>query len=99
MTPAEPSTSTEQQERIARAAARLETAQQLEREREVAWAELAANARHLDENTARLKALRLAKAREDAEAQAREAAAKPAPRSRKKAAALAPRTRKKAAAR
>mgnify|MGYP007060325213 CR=1 FL=1 len=58
-----------------RAEERLRKAAQLERDRQRVWADVAADARRADENTARLKALRLEKQRIDDERRVAEAAA------------------------
>lgn len=48
-------------ERAARAQAKAQIAEQVQRDRLATWEELAAASRKTDENTARLRALRLAK--------------------------------------
>lgn len=82
-------TSEDQQGRVARAEARFKLAQKHERDKEQAMAEIAAASRAVDEKTARLKALRLAKEQADAEAAA--AAAPPPKKVARKKSGSAPR--------
>lgn len=77
-------------EQTARLEGRIKKAEQAERDKRAAWTELEADARRVDENMARLKALRIAK--EEAEAKTAQAekaakAAKTSPKRRKLAAA------------
>jgi uncharacterized protein YwgA len=84
MTDLKDAMSAEQRERVGRASARLQKTQQMERDKDLAWKEIAASTRRTDENTTRLRALRLQKETEDAAAKAAEAALKPPSRTRKK---------------
>lgn len=65
-----------------RAAAKLARVEQQERDRAQVWIEMADRSRHVDENTARLKALRLERERSVAAAHVAEAAAKPRAKTR-----------------
>ena len=75
-----------EQERANRTEERLRKAEQLEREKEAVWNELEVQGRLVDENTARLKALRMAKERAATSAAAAEIKAKVLSKQRKRAA-------------
>lgn len=71
------STNANDPEHTIRTDARLKKAAQVERDKQGAWADIAATMSRVDENTARLKALRIAREQADAVAIA-SAPAKPA---------------------
>jgi hypothetical protein len=71
------------EEARARAEARFQKAQKADRENDATWAENRAKAQAVDEKTARLKSLRLARDAAEAEAEAQTGAEKKRPRRKK----------------